>query len=212
MPRAGRTVVYVVLLIFLLVSAAVRLAPPPSTADDGTRDVTVEQMDATLASLRASIAADPATVIILGDSSFLDHWVLAPEDTLAFLLEHEATAAGLSVRVVAHNGFDPIAYYLLADAVAALRPRAVVLTANLQAFTDAWFRRPRMKHPQLAAYVRPPRVLEAMALPSTSPASRTRASAPSPSSACSASAPCPRFSRATASASGRRWTAASTPA
>lgn len=164
MARPLRTVTYFVVVLLAATWLAVRRAPP-SPVPEADRDVTVERMEATLASLRASLAAHPDTVIVLGDSSMLNHFVLPQEDTLEFILEADAPRAGLPLRVVAYNGFDPVAYYLLADQIAALRPRAVVLIANLQAFTDSWFRHPRMKHPQLAAYVRPARVLQAMALP-----------------------------------------------
>ena len=166
MPRPVRSVAYLALLLLAAVWLAVRFEPPqPAPAADADRDVTTTRMEEMLGSLRATLATDPDTVIVLGDSAFLDHLTLPRGQTLAFLLETEAPQAGLSIRVVAYAGFDPIAYYLLADALAALRPRAVLLTANLQAFTDSWFRNPRMKHPQLAAFVRPTRVPEAMALP-----------------------------------------------
>jgi hypothetical protein len=166
MSRPVRTVAYLVVLLLAAVWLAERHPPPPLAPTPGTeRDVTVERMEETLASLRASLTSNPDTVIVLGDSSFLDHFVLKREQTLAFLLEAEAPQAALSVRVVAYSGFDAVAYYLLADEIAALHPRAVVLTANLQALTDSWFRNPRMKHPQLTAFVRPTRVPEAMGLP-----------------------------------------------
>jgi len=155
MPRPVRSVAYLALLLLAAVWLAVRFEPPqPAPAADADRDVTTTRMEEMLGSLRATLATDPDTVIVLGDSAFLDHLTLPRGQTLAFLLETEAPQAGLSIRVVAYAGFDPIAYYLLADALAALRPRAVLLTANLQAFTDSWFRNPRMKHPQLAAFVR----------------------------------------------------------
>jgi hypothetical protein len=163
MPRPIRTVLYFVLLLLAIVWLAARDAPPAS--DETVRDVTEQRMEETLASLRADVAKDGRVVIVLGDSSMLWHLMLGPDDTLASLLEREAERVGLTVRVVAHEGFDPVAYYLLVDAIAALRPEAVVLTANLQAFTDSWFRHVRMKHPQLAAFVRPGRVLEAIDLP-----------------------------------------------
>jgi hypothetical protein len=91
------------------------------------------------------------------------------------MLEAAGAPAGATIRVVARDGFDAVAYYLLVDEIAALRPAAVVLTANLQSFTDSWFRQTRMKHPQLAAFVRPTRVWRARRCRSSKPASTTRA-------------------------------------
>jgi hypothetical protein len=162
-PRPLRTVAYLVIALLATAWIAVRQAPPP-LVPELDRDVTVERMEATLASLRASLTADPNTVILLGDSSMLEHFIIPREKTLELLLETDGPKVGLPMRVVAYNGFDPIAYYLLADVIAALHPRAVVLTANLQAFTDDWFSHSEMKHPQLAAYVRPTRAFQAMSL------------------------------------------------
>lgn len=167
MARPLRTVFYVVLLLWVIVWLAGRTAPALAPTLPGAiqHDVRVPEMEEALTSLRASVESDPGTIVVLGDSALLDHLVLGREDTLASMLEREAPRAGLAMRVLAYPGFDSIAYYLLVDELAALRPRAVVLIANLQAFTDSWFRAVRLKHPQLAAFVRPSRMLEAMALP-----------------------------------------------
>ena len=165
MSRPIRIVVYCVLLLLAIVWLADRAAPPPPAAEEAERDVTTEQMEATLAALRRDAAADGRLVIVLGDSSLLGHLPLAPDETLAVMLERGGEQAGIPIRVIAYDGFDAVAYYMLVDEIAALRPAAVVLTANLQSFTDAWFRRVRMKHPQLAAFVHPPRVPEAIRLP-----------------------------------------------
>ena len=164
MARPIRTVVYVVLLLVAVGWLAARAAPPLAT-DEVERDVSAAEMDATLAALHAETARGAPLVIVLGDSSLRWHPPLEKNETLTAMLEAAAVPAGATIRVLARDGFDAVAYYLLVDEVAALRPAAVVLTANLQSFTDSWFRQTRMKHPQLAAFVRPTRVWRAMALP-----------------------------------------------
>ena len=166
MSRPIRTVLYCLLFLVAIVWLAARAAPPPLAASNAAElAVTAEQMEQTLASLRGEIAKGRRLVVVLGDSSLRWHPPLGANETLAAMLETEGERAGVTIRVVAHDGFDAVAYYLLVDEIAALRPEAVVLTANLQSFTDSWFRHPLMKHPQLAAFVRPARILEAIRLP-----------------------------------------------
>ena len=162
--RPLRIVVYGIILLVALVWVAARAAPPIEVeAED--RDVTIAAMDAKLAELRRATAEQGPLVVVLGDSSLGWHPPLGPDQVLGDMLERDGARVGAPVRVLKHDGFDAIAYYLLVDALAALRPKAVVLTANLQSFTDDWFRRVRMKHPQLAAFVRPTRLWGAMRLP-----------------------------------------------
>jgi hypothetical protein len=165
MSRPIRTVVYCILLLLTLVWVAARVAPPPDESDEAERDVTTEKMDEVLASLRSEAAQGGRLVIVLGDSSLRWHPPLGANETLTAMLEREGEKAGVTIRVVAYDGFDAVAYYLLVDEIAALRPVAVVLTTNLQSFTDSWFGHVRMKHPQLAAFVRPTRVPQAITLP-----------------------------------------------
>ncbi|HEY2387800.1 MAG TPA: hypothetical protein VGK30_12625 [Candidatus Binatia bacterium] len=164
MARPVRIAAYTAALLVSLALIAKHRPPSPAPGDDDG-NVTVARMEVALTPVRARIARDPRNVVVVGDSSMLSHYTLPPDETLAALLEHDAPTHGLSVSAVAFEGFDAVAYYLLADELAALHPRAVVLIANLQTFTAAWFRRTHMKHPQLAAFVRPRRALEAMLLP-----------------------------------------------
>ena len=122
-------------------------------------------MEEVLASLRNEAAKGGRLVVVLGDSSLRWHPPLGPDETLTAMLEREGEKAGVTIRVVAYDGLDAVAYYLLVDEIAALRPAAVVLTTNLQSFTDSWFSHVRMKHPQLAAFVRPTRLPESISLP-----------------------------------------------
>ncbi len=162
--RPIRIVVYALLMLVALVWAAARSAPPIVVADED-RDVTIAAMDETLAELRRATAEHGPLVIVLGDSSLGWHPPLGAGESLKDMLVREGERVGLPIRVVQHDGYDAVAYYLLVDQLAALRPAAVVLTANLQSFTNEWFRRARMKHPQLAAFIRPVRVPAAMQLP-----------------------------------------------
>ncbi len=165
MPRPVRTVLYCLALLAAIVWLAARAAPPPVSSDETERDVTAAEMEQALAPLRAAVGRGERLVVVLGDSSLRWHPPLTKDETLTAMFERDGARAGVTLRVFAHDGFDPVAYYLLVDEIAALRPEAVVLVANFQAFTDDWFRRARMKHPQLAAFVRPARVPEAMRLP-----------------------------------------------
>jgi len=162
--RPIRIVAYALLILIGLVWVGARFAPPIVVEEDD-RAVTIAAMEATLAELRRATAEHGPLVIVVGDSSLGWHPPLGADDTLEKMLEREGERVGVPLRVVQRGGYDAVAYYLLVDQLAALRPAAVVLTANLQSFTDEWFRRIRMKHPQLAAFVRPTRVPAAMQLP-----------------------------------------------
>jgi hypothetical protein len=162
--RPLRIVIYGVLMLVAVVWLAARAAPPIAV-DQNARDITIAAMEATLADLRRATAEQGPLVIVLGDSSLGWHPPLGPGEDLSTLLEAEGARVGLPLHVVQRDGFDAVAYYLLVDAIAALRPKAVVLTANLQSFTEQWFKRTNMKHPQLAAFVRPTRLWGAMRLP-----------------------------------------------
>ncbi|MEO6026948.1 MAG: SGNH/GDSL hydrolase family protein [Candidatus Binatia bacterium] len=162
--RPIRIVAYLILILIGLVWVAARSAPPIVVAEED-RDVTIAAMEETLAELRRATAEHGPLVIVVGDSSLGWHPPLGPDEWLKRMLEREEGRVGFPVRVVQHDGYDAVAYYLLVDQLAALRPAAVVLTANLQSFTDEWFKRTRMKHPQLAAFIRPLRVPAAMQLP-----------------------------------------------
>ena len=165
MSRPIRVVLYVVLILIAVAWLADRTAPPLVPTKDTPLAVSASQMEETLASIRADVAKHGRVVVVLGDSALRWHPPLKAHETLAAMLEAGSARAGVPIRVVAHDGFDAVAYYLLVDAIAALRPAAVVLTTNFQSFTDKWFKRVDMKHPALAAFVRPGRVVEAIELP-----------------------------------------------
>lgn len=166
MPRYLRTMVETLVLLVVLVAIAYRMRPPvEAPATDAPVALRVAEAEARLASVAERVTAEPRTAVVLGDSSLLDHGTLRPEKTLAVMLEGAGGQAGVPLRVLAAPGFDAVAYYLLADALSARRPGAVVLIANLQTFSDSWFRNLRIKHPDLVAFVRPTRALEAIALP-----------------------------------------------
>jgi len=165
MLRPIRTVLYCVLFLGAVLWLAARAVPPAEESKAVERDVSTEEMDEALASLRADTAKGGRLVIVLGDSSLRWHEPLGPDETLTAMLERDGAKAGATVRVVAYDGFDAIAYYLLVDEIAALRPAAVVLTANMQSFTASWFTHASMKHPELASFVRLRRVPEAIMLP-----------------------------------------------
>jgi hypothetical protein len=167
MPRYLRTAAYTLVMLGVIVALGYRWrpAPPAPAGDDEPAALHVEEVEATLAALGARVAAEPRTAVVLGDSSLLGHRTLPPDETLAVMLEQEGARADVPLQVFAAPGFDAVAYYTLADALAALHPAAVVLVANLQAFSDSWFRNLKIKHPDLVAFVRPTRALEVIALP-----------------------------------------------
>ena len=165
MARALSIASYTVAILVVVFVLAARHPPALPAREEDTKAVGVAEMARTLGELRTALDRDPATVLLVGDSSLIEHEVLAPEQTFRNMIETRGAAAGTPIRVLARRGFDGVAYYSLADAFVTLRPRAVVLLGNLQAFTDAWFGNTKIKHPDLVAFLRPWHVPQALALP-----------------------------------------------
>lgn len=165
MTRTLRIATYTVVLLVGILVLAVRHRPAPSEPDERTKAVSVSEMEHTLSELRAALRQEPETVLVVGDSSLIEHEVLGPKQTIRNMLEAQGAAAGIPIRVLARRGFDGVAYYSLADTFVALRPRAIVLLGNLQAFTDTWFRNQQIKHPDLVAFLNLWRVPQALSLP-----------------------------------------------
>src|SRR4051812_2856193 len=116
--RPVRIVAYTILILVGLVWIAARCAPPIVVAEED-RDVTIAAMDETLAELRRATAEHGPLVIVVGDSSLGWHPPLAAGESLREMLVREGERAGLPVRVVQHDGYDAVAYYLLVDKLAA---------------------------------------------------------------------------------------------
>ena len=165
MTRTLRIVSYTAAFLLVTLVLAVRHRPAMPEHAENTKAVGVAEMEHTLAALRTAVDQDPATVLLVGDSSLVEHEVLAPEQTIRHMLETRGAAVGAPIRVLARHGFDGVAYYSLADSFVALRPRAIVLLTNLQAFTNTWFRNVKIKHPDLVAFLKPWHVPQALALP-----------------------------------------------
>lgn len=114
-------------------------------------------MEKRLPELQAAERRGETTVALLGASALVSY----PEGRRV----PDRLQQRLSARVVSLGmpGSGPFDYYFLADEVAAVGPDAVVIAVNLDHFSEAW--RDAYSRPQLAGWVRPARLAEALALP-----------------------------------------------
>lgn len=165
-PRASRVAGFV--LCFALASLAVPLlALRALDAADiqyvSTRLEMVQQLQSQLKSLAES-RAQPGLerVVLLGDSTLMSY----PRDRRVSdrLLRavNRATRDRPRVRVyrLASFGQGPFDYYFLADVIVSAHPDQALLAFNLSSFGVALFARP-----ELAGFVRPARLRQAIGLP-----------------------------------------------
>lgn len=97
------------------------------------------------------------TVAMLGDSALVSY----PEGrTVPARLQERLDA---DVASLGMSGSGPFDYYFLADRIAAARPDVVVVALNLDHFSRAW--QGAYSRPQLAGWIAPARLLEALRMP-----------------------------------------------
>lgn len=118
-----------------------------------------------LARLAAGAGGREERIAFLGDSTAVaDPPTRAVPHQLA-LAANRRTGGEPRVHVfsLAHPGLGPSDFYFLADEVARARPDAVVLTFNPASLARVWAR--RLNRPQLAGWIRPGRLPEAVSMP-----------------------------------------------
>jgi hypothetical protein len=115
----------VVLVLGAVLWALVTFGSPTATAT-GSAFYAHRMANAVL----ADAASGPAPAVVwLGDSTL---WF--PGQYPALIQAHDLQPRGLNSTVVAFPGLDPYAFHSLARGAVALRPRVVVLVANLRIF------------------------------------------------------------------------------
>jgi hypothetical protein len=129
----------------------------------------IEPIEAVLAQMRAESETDtkraePLQIAFLGDSMVISY----PEgrtipDRLQQVLDRSPMGRPIRVQPVAEPGMGPFDFYFIADRVAEAGPDLVVLPFNLASFSDAW--RGTFSRPQLAGWLPPRRVPQALCLP-----------------------------------------------
>jgi len=104
------------------------------------------------------------TVAFLGDSGVVSYPAgqTVPE-RLQQVLDAEPAAGHPLVASLGMSGSGPFDYYCLADRIAVARPDVVVVSLNLDHFSDAW--RSAYSRPQLAGWIAPGRIPDALGLP-----------------------------------------------
>jgi hypothetical protein len=108
------------------------------------------------------------TVGFLGDSGVVSYPAggTVPERLQQAIDASDASgpgASGVHVASLGMSGSGPFDYYCLADRIAEARPSLVVVSVNLDHFSDSW--RGAYSRPQLAGLIEPGRLAEAVALP-----------------------------------------------
>lgn len=125
----------------------------------------IDVVEGRLPELAGADAARTFNVAFLGDSMVVSY---PPGRTVPERLEQAIQATrGRRPRVevlsVAAPGMGPFDYYLVADEIAEARPDQVILPFNLAALSEGW--RGTFSRPELAGWVRPARIVEALGLP-----------------------------------------------
>ncbi|MBW2274777.1 MAG: hypothetical protein JRG96_16030 [Deltaproteobacteria bacterium] len=116
-----------------------------------------------LPALRDGRAPGAARVAFLGDSTTISypHGRTIPDRLEAALAREER--APVEIHSLAISGIGPFEYYFLIEEIMAARPHAVVFAFNLDTLSQAW--RGNNSRPELAGWVEPARLGEALALP-----------------------------------------------
>jgi hypothetical protein len=118
-----------------------------------------------LPALEEGRAPGASRVAFLGDSTTISY---PRQRTIPDRLENELARgepgrSPIEIHSLAISGVGPFEYYFLVDEIMAARPDAVVFAFNLDTLSQAW--RGNNSRPELAGWVAPARLGEALALP-----------------------------------------------
>lgn len=172
-PRAAAGVVSLAVAVAVILAVTMTVAVPaavfraveawdPAPVEVGL-DV-IEPIEAELAQMRAEAETDTRAIAFLGDSMVISYPAgRTIPDRLQQVLDRSPTGRPFQVRPVAEPGMGPFDFYFIADRVAEAGPDLVVLPFNLASFSDAW--RGTFSRPQLAGWLPPRRVPQALCLP-----------------------------------------------
>jgi len=167
-PRPLRFLVFGGCLALAFAAALTGILKALEAADLGTPRTVLNVVDVTrrrLPALRAGRAPGATRVAFLGDSTAISYPL---QRTIPDYLERAlASSKGQRSPVEIHNlaipGVGPFEYYFLSEEIMAARPDAVVFAFNLDALSRAW--RGNNSRPELAGWIEPARLGEALALP-----------------------------------------------
>ena len=118
-----------------------------------------------LPTLREGRAPDATRVAFLGDSTTISYPRLRtiPDNLERALSGGKRAGAPIEIHNLAISGIGTFEYYFLVEEIKAAQPDAVIFAFNLDTLSDAW--RGNNSRPELAGWVEPAHLGEALALP-----------------------------------------------
>jgi len=118
-----------------------------------------------LPALREGRAPGAVRVAFLGDSTSISYprQRTIPDHLERALAHGEGPRSPVEIHNLAISGVGPFEYYFLSGEIMAARPDAVIFAFNLDTLSDAW--RGNNSRPELAGWVGPARLGEALRLP-----------------------------------------------
>ena len=167
-PRPLRFLVFACCLALAFAAALTGILKALEAAELGTPRTVLNVVDVTrrrLPALREGRAPGAMRVAFLGDSTTISYprQRTIPDHLERALARGQGPRPPAEIHNLAISGVGPFEYYFLSEEIMAARPDAVVFAFNLDTLSRAW--RGNNSRPELAGWIEPARLGQALALP-----------------------------------------------